>query len=159
MSAAFWSFVRHPAVRWSARLAIGVSFIMAALGKMADPIEFVKEIDNYKLMILPAWGLRPAAIIVPWVELISGLAVISPWHKEAGGVLSFLLLFFIVIGTSAIVRGLDISCGCFGTLGATKVGWLFMVRNVALLILALLAMVKALPREPAHIIQPEVETA
>ena len=157
MSAAFWSFVRHPAVRWSARLAVGVLFIMAALGKMADPQEFVKEIANYKLTILPAWGLRPAAIIVPWIELISGLAVIfTPWHKEAGGVLSFLLLFFIVIGTSAIVHGLDISCGCFGTLGATKVGWLFMFRNVALLILALLAMVKAPSREPAHVLQPEV---
>jgi hypothetical protein len=37
--------------------------------------------------------------------------------------LVFLLCLFTLAAATSIARGLDISCGCFGTASARKVGW------------------------------------
>jgi len=94
-------------------LIIGGIFIYAGVIKAMDPIGFANDIDNYK--ILP-WtiGVR-LAFYLPWLEILCGLAVILGLLYR-GGLLILTALVSIFIAASVIskVRGLDITCGCFG---------------------------------------------
>src|ERR1700692_2038809 len=92
---------------------VGALFIYAGVIKALDPIGFANDIDNYK--ILPwAVGVR-LAFYLPWLEILCGLALIAR-RLYLGGVfiLTPLISTFIVATVAAKVRGLDITCGCFG---------------------------------------------
>jgi hypothetical protein len=94
-------------------LIIGGVFIYAGAIKALDPIRFAGDIDNYKT--LPwAIGVR-LAFYLPWLEIFCGLALIAR-RLYLGGllILTALISIFIVATVAAKVRGLDITCGCFG---------------------------------------------
>ncbi len=94
-------------------VAVGGVFIYAGVLKALDPVGFANDIDNYK--ILPwAIGVR-LAFYLPWLEIFCGLALVA--HRlYLGGlsILTALISVFIVATVAAKVRGLDITCGCFG---------------------------------------------
>jgi putative oxidoreductase len=79
----------------------------------ANPVEFANGIDNYK--ILP-WLLSVAlAFYLPWLEIFCGLGLV--FRRFYGGALSILtalVVIFLAATIAAKVRGLDITCGCFG---------------------------------------------
>jgi putative oxidoreductase len=94
-------------------LIVGGIFIYAGVIKAIDPLRLAIDIDNYKM--LPwAIGVR-LAFYLPWLELLCGLALILRFFYR-GGLLILTALTFIFIAASIIarVRGLDITCGCFG---------------------------------------------
>src|SRR2546421_712203 len=97
-------------------LIIGGIFIYAGVIKALDPIAFANDIDNYK--ILP-WPLAVRlAFYLPWLEMLCGLSLILRFFCR-GGLFILTGLTFVFIAASAIakVRGLDITCGCFGHAG------------------------------------------
>jgi hypothetical protein len=49
-----------------------------------------------------------------------------------------LLLIFIIAIAISLGRGLNIDCGCFGTVGGTKIGIQKILENIGLLILGLI---------------------
>src|SRR6267143_6752264 len=119
-------------------LIVGGIFIYAGVIKVMDPLRFAIDIDNYKM--LPwAIGVR-LAFYLPWLELLCGLALILRFFYR-GGLLILTALTFVFIAASIIakVRGLDITCGCFGH--ASK-NWNFTTHLV--LDLAIFAAVLAL---------------
>ncbi|MBK9099286.1 MAG: hypothetical protein IPM14_14445 [bacterium] len=71
--------------------------------------------------------------MVAGVLLIFGVSV-----KENSAILSSLLLVFIIAIIISVARGLDIDCGCFGTVDGAKVGLVKILENVGLLILGLI---------------------
>jgi uncharacterized membrane protein YphA (DoxX/SURF4 family) len=94
-------------------LIVGAIFIYAGAIKAFEPIRFAGDIDNYK--ILP-WsiGVR-LAFYLPWLEILCGLAlIIRRLYLGALSILTALVSIFIVATIAAKVRGLDITCGCFG---------------------------------------------
>ena len=94
-------------------LIIGGIFIYAGVIKAMDPVGFANDIDNYK--ILP-WPLTVRlAFYLPWLEILCGLAVILGLLYRGGLlILTMLISIFIIASVIAKVRGLDITCGCFG---------------------------------------------
>ena len=93
-------------------IVVGV-FIYAGVIKALDPIRFASDIDNYK--ILP-WtiGVR-LAFYLPWLEILCGLTLIARRLYLGGlSILTALTSIFIVATIAAKIRGLDITCGCFG---------------------------------------------
>lgn len=88
-------------------------FIYAGAIKALDPVQFANDIDNYK--ILP-WPISVAlAFYLPWLEIFCGLALIVRYfYRGALSILMALILVFTLATTAAKVRGLDITCGCFG---------------------------------------------
>lgn len=94
-------------------LIIGGIFIYAGVMKIFDPVGFANDIDNYK--ILP-WPLTVRlAFYLPWLEMFCGLAVILGLLYRGGlFILTGLTFVFIAASITAKVRGLDITCGCFG---------------------------------------------
>ena len=97
-----------------ARFILGAVFIYASLDKIADPITFSTNIDNYHISPIAINNL--AALIIPWVELILGLSLITGVLLDGASILTMaLLVFFIFIISQAYVRGISINCGCFKT--------------------------------------------
>ena len=97
-----------------ARFILGTVFIYASLDKIADPVAFSTNIDNYHISPIAINNL--AALILPWVELIIGLSLITGVFLDGASILTIgLLAFFIFIITQAYMRGISLECGCFKT--------------------------------------------
>lgn len=121
----------------AARIVLGFVFVFAAVSKTADPEGFAQAIVNYKL--LPEFLINISAVVLPWIELCAGLLLLFGVSvKENSAILSGLLIIFITAIFISLLRGLDIECGCFGTVDGSKVGILKILENAGLLILSLL---------------------
>src|SRR5436853_842341 len=106
-------FVRRNLVWRIVDLVIGGIFIYAGVIKVLDPIQFGIDIDNYK--ILPWFISAGLAFYLPWLEIFCGVALIFRFLYRGGlSILAALTSVFIVATVAAKVRGLDITCGCFG---------------------------------------------
>jgi putative oxidoreductase len=94
-------------------VVVGGIFVYAGTIKALDPVGFATDIDNYK--ILPwAIGVR-LAFYLPWLEILCGLAVVFRVFYSGGlSILNALVLIFVGATVAAKMRGLDITCGCFG---------------------------------------------
>src|SRR5438477_10424367 len=94
-------------------LIIAAVFIYAGALKVLDPVQFAHDIDHYK--ILP-WTIGVGlAFYLPWLEIFCGLALIfRVFYRGALSILTVLVVVFLVATIAARVRGLDITCGCFG---------------------------------------------
>jgi putative oxidoreductase len=92
---------------------IAAIFIYAGVLKALDPVQLAHDIDHYK--ILP-WTIGAGlAFYLPWLEILSGLALIFRlFYRGALSILTALVVVFLVATIAAKVRGLDITCGCFG---------------------------------------------
>ena len=94
-------------------IIIGGLFIYAGVVKAIDPAEFARDIDNYKML---PWQVSVwMGLYLPWLEISCGLALIARvLYRGSVFVLTALMALFIVLTIIARMRGLDISCGCFG---------------------------------------------
>lgn len=131
-----------PRLRKLAKILIGTIFVAAAIDKIANPDAFAKSINNFHL--LPYEALNVPALILPWVELITGaMLLFSIKEKAASFLISSMLIIFIVAILTAIARGYNIDCGCFGESSpaaaaeVTKVGWAKVLEDARWLIASL----------------------
>ena len=113
-------------------------FIYAGALKAFDPVQFASDIDNYK--ILP-WPVSVAlAFYLPWLEIFCALGLVFRFlYRGALSILTMSILVFTLATIAAKVRGLDITCGCFGH---ASQNWSFpahLATNLAILV-ALLAL-------------------
>src|SRR2546426_9366551 len=88
-------------------------FIYAGALKAIDPVQFASDIDNYK--ILP-WPVSVAlAFYLPWLEIFCAFALVFRFlYRGALSILMVLIVTFTLATIAAKIRGLDITCGCFG---------------------------------------------
>lgn len=124
------------------RLVVGGVFAFAGGLKMADPAQFALNVANYRLV--PHEWTHLVAILVPGIEVAAGFLVLAGiWLRPAAlVVLSMTGMFFFVI-VSALARGLNIECGCFGTVGGRHVGLVNLAIDIVLLSLSALLMVRS----------------
>jgi putative oxidoreductase len=114
-------------------IALGLVFLAAGVLKIADPAGFAVSLAL--MNTLPAFLLGPVAILLPWVEVVAGLALIATrrYRDAATWLILGLLIPFTAALTVSMVRGTGDSCGCFGGgsafLNRPEVG---LVRNVLL---------------------------
>ena len=105
-------YLNHPWLTIRVQLALGAIFIIAALPKIADPPSFAHMIYNYRL--LPAGLINISSLVMPWVELVCGIAlVLGVWRRGALTIITILLVVFIVAISINLGRGNAIDCGCF----------------------------------------------
>jgi uncharacterized membrane protein YphA (DoxX/SURF4 family) len=121
------------------RLFLGAVFVVASVEKIADPAAFAVSIENYR--ILSGTTALVIATGLPWIELLCGLALMFGLSVRGASLLTFgMLIVFTAAIVSALVRGLDISCGCFTQdPDVGKIGWTKVAENTGLLLLALYA--------------------
>ncbi len=117
------------------RLAVGGLFIWAGLLKIFDPLDFAQNIANYR--IFPQSVSLFLALIIPWIEVICGLLLILGIFREtASFILSASLVVFLALIIVTLIRGLDIECGCFGSL-SRRVDYKLLLTDVVLLFFSL----------------------
>ena len=105
-------FLTSPWLTIRVQLALGAIFVIAAIPKMADPPSFAHMIYNYRLV--PGSLINLSALVMPWVELLAGLALIlGVWKAAARTVIGFLLAVFIIAISINLARDNAIDCGCF----------------------------------------------
>jgi uncharacterized membrane protein YphA (DoxX/SURF4 family) len=96
------------------RFSLGAVFVYASLGKILNPQAFAEMVYNYQ--ILPDGLINLTAIILPWLELLLGLCLITHFLLPGAIFLAnLLLLTFFGALVFNVTRGLDIHCGCFST--------------------------------------------
>ena len=94
-------------------VAFGLIWIYAGVRKVMDPFLFLLDVRSFQMLVDPwaAW----LALCLPWLEIMAGLClIIRRFYMAALLVLNGLLVAFLIAIISAMMRGLDISCGCFG---------------------------------------------
>lgn len=117
------------------RLVLGGLFVYAGVVKVLDPLDFAQNIRNYRLVGQSFSFI--AAVVLPWLEILAGIALAAGiWKRASALIISGLLVFFILLTLVTIARGLDVECGCFGAL-SRKSGLGVIVEDLGMLFMGL----------------------
>lgn len=112
---------QEPATDWvaiAARAILGFLFIVSGFSKAIYPPEaFAAALEGYRLF--PDAWLMPIAQVLPWVELLTGAALLSGYLiRRCALVLGGMLLVFEAALLSVLARNIDLAaCGCYGAYG------------------------------------------
>ncbi len=130
----------------AARLLLGGVFLWASVTKIPDMAAFAESVANYRIVSPHLVPVVAAAVV--GVEIAAGITlVLNLWTRAAALLLAGLLAVFTLGLSSALVRGIDLACGCFG--GNTPATWWTVLRDVVLLALAI-GVAAASPPSPAR---------
>ncbi|MCX6568598.1 MAG: DoxX family membrane protein [Candidatus Aminicenantes bacterium] len=117
------------------RLVLGGLFIYAGVVKVLDPLDFAQNIRNYRLVGQSLSFI--AAVVLPWLEILAGVALAAGiWKRASALIITGLLVFFILLTLVTIARGLDVECGCFGAL-SRKSGFGVVLEDLGMLFMGL----------------------
>ncbi len=121
---------------FASRALLAVVFIFASLDKLVMPEAFASSIQGYALLPLPIVNL--AALVIPWLELLCGLFLLTGVRIRSSALLLVTLLcIFAIAMMAALARGLAIDCGCFGKAYVTPVSWARVAEDLGLIVLGL----------------------
>ncbi len=119
------------------RFFLAAAFLIPGLEKLQQPLEFSRQLENYQLT--SAQMSLTLAYVVPWVEVLTGLCLLLGILRRAAALISLSLsLGFGVFVSSALARGLNVECGCFG--GASKVSYAHLGLDVVLVLASVLVL-------------------
>ena len=77
------------------------------------------------------------ALLLPFLEiLLGGYLIIGLYTRAAAWIAALLLLVFDAAIASAVVRGMTLNCGCFGTHDTTVTTWAEVARDAVFVLLA-----------------------
>jgi uncharacterized membrane protein YphA (DoxX/SURF4 family) len=127
----------HGFVALAVRLYLGSLFLLACWHKILEPHSFAVDIATYQM--LPLALVNPLAIVLPWVELVTGVLLVLGLRTRAASLLAAAMLAMFTVAISvAVARGLDLSCGCFASQGVAEdpISWRTIVRDGIWLLLA-----------------------
>jgi uncharacterized membrane protein YphA (DoxX/SURF4 family) len=104
------------------RVVVGAVFIGAGASKIGHADVFAAQIAAFG--IVPHALIAPMAILLPFFEvLLGGYLVVGLYTRVAALVAVVQLAIFATAIGSAVVRGLSLSCGCFGPGDRTTTSW------------------------------------
>ncbi len=135
-------------IRWF----LGGYFIHSGVNKVLEPVGFLKAIHLYDMLPTePAVYLNATAIILPWLEIVCGIAlVLGLWRRGAALVIGLMLCVFtpaILFRALAVQEAegkafVDIAfdCGC-GT--GPQIIWKKLCTNGGLILLAIITLISS----------------
>jgi putative oxidoreductase len=122
-------FLTHPYLALAFRIYIGVIFIYASMYKIIYTAEFAETIVSYQ--IIPYWVVNSMAIVLPWIELVSGIMLIAGIRtKSAALTIAGLLFLFSSAILINLIKGSAISCGCFHYSLNEVMSWWTLLRDL-----------------------------
>jgi len=132
------------------RVVLGALFVWAAATKLPDMAAFAQDVANYR--VVPAAFVPFLASAVVGIELLAGIALVTGiMERPAAAVLVLLLAAFTALLAQALLRGIDLRCGCFG--GDERASWWTVVRDLIMLAAAA-AVARGPPPEPRNVTNP-----
>jgi hypothetical protein len=121
------------------RLGLGIMLLYSGLIKARHPYQFLSNVYDYEL-VGPELG-KLVAVGLPALEVVIGGCLVGG-ICVAGALTGSVLLgaVFIFATASALYRGLNITCGCFGSSGMEVVAASAVARAAGVCLASLLAL-------------------
>lgn len=131
------------------RLFLGGLFLYMGVAKIGHPVEFLKQIRLYEMLPEhPPYYLNATAIVLPWLEVLCGVAlIVGVWIRGAATQIAIMLCVFtpaIFMRALAIhntegtpFTDIEFDCGCGS---GVVVIWQKLLKNSGLLLLAVFAL-------------------
>ena len=128
-------YINNKYVNLVLRLLLGIFLIYTAQEKIMNTASFAQAIRAYD--IIPSSLSMIPAIFFPWVEFFCGLFLIAGLYTRSSAlVAASLLALFTLNVLIALLRGLEIDCGCGVSIaGIEKVSWVKIFENSILILL------------------------
>lgn len=120
------------------RFLVAGIFVYAGCEKLIHPARFAEAIAEYQILTSPSF-IKLASFALPSMEILCGIGLFyrGTASISAAGIAGLLLMFIAAI-VFASVRGLDITCGCFGESALEgNAGFLRLMEDVVLLAITL----------------------
>jgi uncharacterized membrane protein YphA (DoxX/SURF4 family)/peroxiredoxin len=128
------------------RLVLSLVFVVAAAGKLVNLNRTRRTLIDFRV---PRRLVRPAAWLLPLAELSVAFALlVGPAARFGAIAAAGLLLLFMAGIVAAMSRGEAPDCNCFGQIGSAPAGRKTLVRNTALVAIALLVIVHGPGTDP-----------
>ena len=121
-------------LEWGLRLCLGSIFIVASWHKIVSPDQFATILYGYA--VFPPQIINVLAIVMPFVELVCGVTLITGLLKRSGLLLiNAMLAGFIFLISFNLIRGHEFDCGCFSVAaqGGSLPLFYTLIRDVLLL--------------------------
>lgn len=133
-----------------ARVILAATFIYMGSMKFGSPFEFLKQVRQYQMLPeTPAIYLNTTAIVLPWLEIVAGVALLIGLRVRGAAVAIALML--LVFTRAILIRGLRIhseqggsffdvvfDCGCGS--GPVTI-WIKLLGNVGFFVLAIVVLI------------------
>jgi uncharacterized membrane protein YphA (DoxX/SURF4 family) len=124
------------------RVALGAIFLVAGGAKIGHATDFAAQIAGFR--ILPGDFVAPLALVLPFLEVMLGAyLVLGLFTRASAWIAAALLLVFDGAIASAVIRGMSVSCGCFGPQDKTVTTWGEVARDAIFVLLAIVVALRA----------------
>ncbi len=132
-----------------ARIILATIFLYMGSKKVGEPFDFLKQVRLYQMLPeSPAIYLNATAIVLPWLEIVAGVALLIGLRFR--GAAAAIALMLLVFTPAILIRALHIQadtgisfleivfdCGCGG--GPVTI-WTKLLGNVGLFVLAIVVL-------------------
>jgi putative oxidoreductase len=124
------------------RVVLGAILIVAGASKVGHAAEFAAQIAGFRLLPQPV--IAPLALLLPFLEILTGgYLILGLFTRAAAWVATVMFAVFDLAIASAVVRGMTVSCGCFGPNDRTVTTWAEVARDAVFVILAVVVALRA----------------
>jgi uncharacterized membrane protein YphA (DoxX/SURF4 family) len=124
------------------RVVLGAIFLVAGGAKIGHAADFASQIAGFR--ILPTAVIAPMALVLPFLEVLLGAyLVLGLFTRASAWIAAVVLLVFDGAIASAVIRGMSVSCGCFGPQDKTVTTWGEVARDAIFVILAVVVALRA----------------
>ncbi len=124
-------------VLWS-RIGLSITFLYSGIVKLSNPwYVLATSIVEFKVGLTETSALlRPLAVLIPWTEIAIAILLLFPlrWVVLSTGAI---LMAFLSLGVASQLRGMQVTCGCWG--GTMLVGPLWFSEHGGMFLMALAA--------------------
>jgi uncharacterized membrane protein YphA (DoxX/SURF4 family) len=124
------------------RVVLGGILVFAGASKVGHGAEFAAQIAGFRL--LPQIVIAPLALLLPFLEILTGgYLILGLFTRAAAWVATGMFAVFDAAIASAVVRGMTVSCGCFGPNDRTVTTWAEVARDAIFIVLAIVVALRA----------------
>jgi Methylamine utilisation protein MauE len=123
---------------WWSRVSLSLTFLYSGLVKLSNPwYVLASSIVDFKVGIRESSALlHPLSVAIPWAEVAIAVLLLFPLRwvvLSTGGI----LLAFLGLGVVSELRGMQVTCGCWG--GTMLVGPMWFSEHGGMFLMALAA--------------------
>ncbi len=118
-------------------------FALAAYHKLANLTHYSELMLEYLPVIKQSSLLRSAVFCLALLELSVALLLLLPVTRTAALIMAVIVLsvYATVMAVQLILGRRQLNCGCAGPASSTQISTVLVVRNVVLIVLAVIALV------------------